>query len=268
MSPIRTVLKKEWSDLARNRLLIVTMILPGIIFLLLPLVMIQLLPPMMKSDPARAASELHRIKILFEGDQALRKLDPNALYLIHMLRQFLVLFMIVPVMSALSIATYSIIGEKQNRTLEPLLATPITTSELLIGKTLAATVPSVLLLWILSGIYAAGIVVFSPGGVPLHVLNSTAGLLIFLIGPLVALLGLSVGVIVSSRSNDPRTAQQIGAVLILPVIGIFVSQLTGFFFLTIPIVVAAAVVLLLLNLLILKTGIALFEREKILTQWK
>ncbi len=268
MSPIRTLLKKEWSDIARNRLLLVTMLLPALLFLVISLVVILVIPSMMKSDPARASIELRKVIHLFQNDPELRQLDPNVLYLIHMLRQFLVLFLIVPVMSSLSIATYSIIGEKQNRTLEPLLATPITTAQLLIGKTLAATLPSVFLFWILFFLYAAGLFVFTPGIVPAHVLNRTAGLLIFLIGPLIAFLGLIVGVIVSARSTDPRSAQQIGAILILPVIGLFVSQLTGLFFLTLPMIFAGAVILILIDFFIFRAGVALFKREKILTQWK
>ena len=52
--------------------------------------------------------------------------------------QFLILFMLMPLIIPVSIAAYSIVGEKTTRSLEPLLATPVTTAELLVGKSLAA----------------------------------------------------------------------------------------------------------------------------------
>ena len=41
-------------------------------------------------------------------------------------QQFMLL-LLIPVTGAMAFAGYSLIGEKQGRTLEPLLATPITT---------------------------------------------------------------------------------------------------------------------------------------------
>ena len=57
-------------------------------------------------------------------------------------QQFLMLQLLIPATGAMAFAGYSLIGEKQGRTLEPLLATPITTPELLIGKGLGALLPS------------------------------------------------------------------------------------------------------------------------------
>lgn len=268
MSPVRALLAKEWADVVRNRLLLAGMILPAVIFLLIPIGMMLLMPTMMKTDPTRAARELEGMTRLFQQDPSLKELNPQLLYLIFLLRQFLIMFLIVPVISSLSIATYSIIGEKQNRTLEPILATPITTVELLIGKTVAATLPSIVVLWLLFLLYVASLYFFTPAAVLTHVVNRVAVVLVFLIGPLIAVLGLSVGVIVSSRSTDPRSAQQIGAVLVLPLIVLLVSQLTGIFFLTLPFVLAAAAFLAVIDFFVFRAGVALFQREKILTQWK
>ena len=63
-------------------------------------------------------------------------------------QQFLAFFLLMPAYIPLSIATFSIIGEKQARTLEPVLATPIRTLELLVGKAIAALVPGVLAGWV------------------------------------------------------------------------------------------------------------------------
>jgi ABC-2 type transport system permease protein len=86
--------------------------------------------------------------------------------------------------------------------------------------------------------------------------------------PLVAVLGLSLGVIVSSRANDPRTAQQIGGLFILPIIALFTAQLQGLYFLNLPVVMIAAVALAIIDLAVLGVGVALFDRETILVRWK
>ena len=50
---------------------------------------------------------------------------------------------------------------------------------------------------------------------------------VFLLGPAVGLLSVVAGVIVSARVNDPRVAQQIGGVIIVPIIGVVLIQATG-----------------------------------------
>jgi ABC-2 type transport system permease protein len=50
--------------------------------------------------------------------------------------QFSLLLLLVPIVSATALATHAVIGEKQSRALEPLLATPISTIELLAAKAL------------------------------------------------------------------------------------------------------------------------------------
>jgi hypothetical protein len=93
--------------------------------------------------------------------------------------------------------------------------------------------------------------------------------LVFLIGPLAALLGLQLAVCASSRVNDPRSAQQLGAfVLIIPVGILQVAQFVGGVVLTSPILLAIGVVLTVGNLLVLGAAIAIFDRESILIRWK
>jgi ABC-2 type transport system permease protein len=77
-----------------------------------------------------------------------------------------------------------------------------------------------------------------------------------------------VAVLVSSRVNDPRTAQQFGALLILPITGIFVMQFSGVIRLTTVVIVIMVGALLIVWALLLLLGVSLFEREAILTRWK
>ncbi|MFN8496653.1 MAG: ABC transporter permease [Anaerolineae bacterium] len=187
---------------------------------------------------------------------------------VFLLRQFLPLFLVLPVMAAISIATYSIIGEKTSRSLEAVLATPISTEELLLGKALASTIPAVLGTWLIFLVYAIIVTWRAGATVARYVLDPATLTMIVLITPLVALLALGLGVIVSSRVSDPRSAQQVGVIIILPIVGIMVAQSVGVFLLGLPFVLMAAIILAVLDGLVFVVGVRVFQRESILTRWR
>jgi ABC-2 type transport system permease protein len=85
---------------------------------------------------------------------------------------------------------------------------------------------------------------------------------------LAALAALQLAVCVSSRVNDARSAQQIGALVILPVAALLIMQLTGNFVLTVPFSALLALALAGVNAALMAVAIALFDRESILTRWK
>jgi len=91
---------------------------------------------------------------------------------------------------------------------------------------------------------------------------------VFVMAPLVSLAALQMAVCVSSRVNDARTAQQIGALVILPLTGLFVAQLLGAIVLTVPLILLIALGLVGLNAGLMWMAIRLFDRETILTRWR
>ena len=177
--------------------------------------------------------------------------------------------LLIPVTGAMAFAGYSLIGEKQGRTLEPLLATPITTPELLIGKGLGALLPSfgIMIAATLRVRRLASRASRSPG-VLRRVINAVRRCWCSALGPVAALVALQITVLVSSRVNDPRTAQQFGALLILPLTALFVMQFNGVFPLTLRVIVVLIAGLGVIWLALVAAGVALFDRETILTRWK
>ena len=156
-------------------------------------------------------------------------------------QQFMLLQLLIPVTGAMAFAGYSLIGEKQGRTLEPLLATPITTAELLIAKGLGALLPSLGIMIVALAVYLAGMLAFAAPHVFSAVVSARTALLVMGFGPVAALVALQIAVLVSSRVNDPRTAQQFGALLILPITAVFVMQFNGVIRLTVPVITMALV---------------------------
>jgi ABC-2 type transport system permease protein len=182
--------------------------------------------------------------------------------------QFLMFVVLVPVSGSMSLAAHSVIGEKLARTLEPLLATPATTGEILLAKVLAAFVPALALEAVAAVIYLGGVAAFAQPGVFGALATLQTALTLFVLGPLATLIGLQIVVIASSRARDPRTAQQFGTLIVLPLVAVLVAQGTGVFWLTVPMTLMAAVVLVVVWVLLVLFGIAIFEREQILTKWR
>ncbi len=183
--------------------------------------------------------------------------------------QFMLLFMMVPMIVPITFASYSIVGEKSTHTLEPLLATPIKTIELLAGKALAATIPAVIATWLAFLIFAIGayFLAVDPAvvGKFFDALWMTA---IIVVGPLLAILGVSLAVMISSRVTDPRVAEQVSGVFVLPLIGLFVAQSLGLIFINAQIILWMAAILLVLDIGLMAFATQLFQRETILTRWK
>lgn len=267
MSRIEAVVRKEMREILHNRTIVMPFLIPLALFVVLPIGLsfgFQQYGADLLYDQDLAAG-IEQLQTMYPDLSAL-SLGEQAM--VMLLRQFTLFFLILPIMGAMSIAAYAIVGEKENRSLEPVLATPITTTELLLGKSLAALVPATLGTWIGFTLYAGFVALFNRGPVAAYTLDLTAFLMIILITPLIGLLGLSIIVVVSSRVTDPRAAQQIGGFLVVPIVLLFAGQMSGLFILGPAFVVLAVVVLVIVDTIVLRAGVHLFDREKILTQWK
>ena len=90
----------------------------------------------------------------------------------------------------------------------------------------------------------------------------------FVLAPLLTILAVNFGIIISSRVNDPRAAEQLGALIILPLLVLFIGPLTGFIMLNSTTFWLSSAVVALLDMGLVYIGVALFQRETILTRWK
>lgn len=195
-------------------------------------------------------------------------LSGNGLIQAFLFHQFSLLLLLVPVVAATALATHAVIGEKQSKALEPLLATPISTLELLVAKTLTPFVFALALTWVAAVLYIAGVLLVSEPGVWRSVMGPRTFIMLGVVGPLVELAALQVSVVVSSRASDPRSAQQLTSLLILPITIVFVAQLMGAFVISPSALLLGALGCLILNGLLLWVGIRVFQRESILTRWR
>jgi ABC-2 type transport system permease protein len=91
---------------------------------------------------------------------------------------------------------------------------------------------------------------------------------IFVVGPLLSLAGVSLAVMISSRVNEPRAAEQLSALIILPVMAIFIGQLAGAVIVNQTFLLALTSGLIVVDVALMYFATQLFQRENILTRWK
>ena len=262
MSKVKTIILKEWAEVFKNRRVLLTTAFLPLFFTALPLTILYV------GQGAGGVGAPADMPAQFAGFCPAGVSGDECLQ-VFFVSQFMILFMMLPMIIPVNIAAYSIVGEKTGRSLEPLLATPITTAELLIGKNLAAAVPAMIATWLGFGIYALGAALLVRSPVAFAALFDATWLLgVFVVGPLLAVLSVNFSLMVSSRVNEPRVAEQISALVILPVMALFVGQVAGVLFISRGLILVLAVVLAVLDAGLVRLTVRLFQRETILTRWK
>lgn len=166
------------------------------------------------------------------------------------------------------IASYSFVGEKIEKSLEPLLATPTTDGELLLGKSLAAFIPCIAVTFLGAAISAPIIDYWSYTRLGLILIPNLYWVLVIgVIAPLSCIMSVEANIIVSSKVNDIRAAQQLGGLVVLPLVFIVIFASTSAQ-LSIWLAIAVSVALAVADVALFYLSKKTFQREEILTKWK
>ena len=178
-------------------------------------------------------------------------------------------FVIGAAVLPVGIASYSLVGEKLQRSLEPLLAAPLSDAEVLVGKALAALLPTFAATYVGAVIFMALVDAFTQGTLHYRVYpNATIAVILLVLAPLVSLFSVGVNVLISSRTTDVRTAQQVGAVIpALPLGAIYVLTEIGVISLSVPTLWVIAAALAVLDVVTIYATLRTFRRDQILTAW-
>jgi ABC-2 type transport system permease protein len=256
------VVRKEWNEVFKNRFVLFTVAFLPLMLTVLPLGVLYAT----RSAGDAGLSSTDMPPQFAQVCQGLSGAECSQYYLVS---SFLILYMLMPLAIPVTIAAYSIVGEKATRTLEPVLAAPISTIQLLGGKALAASLPAILVTWFGFGVFAAGVRWMSVSPSVLAKLFDPVWLVaVFVVGPLLALAAVSVAVMVSSRVNDPRVAEQVSMLVILPLLGLFFGQIAGLIYINERLILLMAGLLVLVDAVLMTFATQLFERETILTRWR
>jgi len=178
---------------------------------------------------------------------------------------WLPIFLLMPVFLPILLAAQSVGGERERRTLEPLLATPVSTTEIVVAKSLAAVVPAVLLTWCAALIFLSGLNIMAyRDSAQLPFPDARWLLGVGILSPLLSIFGNAVAVIISSRVRDPRAAQNIAAMTVIPLLGLGIAQLAGSVQLSLTFYALFALILGVADLGLLRLAGLLFDREALL----
>lgn len=168
-----------------------------------------------------------------------------------------------------SIAAYSIVGEKVEKSLEPLLATPTTDGEILLGKSIAAFVPPILATWAGASIFMAATDYMLYSGLGYYYFpNWNSGVMLLLLAPLAAISSIESAVIASSRVSDVRAANQIAGLMSIPFGLVFSAGVAGVITFSIDNLLIFSGILLIIDVALFFLSTSTFNREEILTKWK
>lgn len=260
---LRAIVDKEWLDMRKNRMVLIMMALLPVLLVGMILGTVYFMARMPESDfdPETGDSGM-----ALPPELAAVGYKDGVIILLN--DQYMFYLLLIPLALPVYVAAYSIIGEKETRSLEPLLATPVSTAELLLGKIIVASAPAVVLTWLSFLLTAAGLYVIASPVVFEYWVRPVWTLSMALHTPFLAVLSTASGVIASSRLNDPRAAQQVTGLFIVPIIGLSLVVLMGKVYLNLRLMGWATVLIAAVTIGVLWLTVRLFQRETILTRWK
>jgi ABC-type transport system involved in multi-copper enzyme maturation permease subunit len=230
---VRAIFRKELREYRRNRSLIVGMAIIPVLFCVQPLIQVFALP-------ASASIPLRHEHVL--------------LYLLG-----------IPALVPAFVAAYAVAGERQQGTLEPVLTTPIRREELLLGKALAALVPSTAVAYAVYALFLACVELFALRAVASALVHPEELLAQLALTPLLAGWTIWIAIAISTRSNDIRVAQQLASLAGLPSVAVTTLIALNVIPATLGLALAGAAVLLVLNRLGWRITSAMFDRERLIT---
>ena len=229
---VGAILHKELRDYRRNRFVIGTMAAVPVLFITLPT--IQLIA-------ANATEKNLSVRI--------------GLSLLYML--------VIPVTMPSVVCAYSVVGEREQGTLEPVLTTPIRREEFLIAKALAAFIPTLVIAYAVFGIFLALAALFAHPVIVSAIYAGPHVLVQLLFTPLLAGWAIWVGIAVSTRSTDVRVAQQLSVLGSIPPLIIVALMSLNVITESIALAIGLATALLAFDLLAWRVVAGMFDRERL-----
>jgi len=255
----RAVFQKDFLDLRKNKALLWSMMaLPAILVLAPTLVVFAYVHR--PDDPnLRLMAQYYDVSV--DAADAARFLVNKVLI------DWFAVYLIMPVFVPILISSNAVAGEKERRTLEPLLASPVTPLELLVGKSLASLVPS-FAICVVAFLGLCVTVDFVAWDVVQGPLLPNAMWLfgVFVIAPLFAFFGNGVSVVISARVGDARLAQQLSGLFVLPLVGLAGGQFAGWLKAGVGYYAALGALVLLLDLGLIVAARRLFDRERMMSR--
>ncbi len=256
---IAAVARREWIDLRRNKSLISSAIFVPLLFTAMSIGFGLLV----EATPAGKAFPPGKAPPWMTGNPTER--EASALLFSNVVVMF---FMIMPTTLPSIMAAHSIVGEKLARTLEPVLATPLRTVEIVLGKLFTFVLIGVVPAYAALAVFTLVMHLRASPDVVQILCGPRVLMSVIAIAPPIAVLAVCTGMLISTRATDVQSAQAWSGIITLPVIGFMMSQLFGVVTISAPIALGIALVLGMVDCGVVLLVASVFERETILTRWR
>jgi len=263
------VFKKDWLEIKRNwQVLLPIIILPLLFAVIFPIIIsaISTVP----ADEMNASDFSALLSLLPIDTQAFlgQMTQTQLMVYIMALYIFAPMFLIIPIMASSVLASDSFAGERERKTIEALLATPISDSELLLGKILVSFIPAMIVTIASFAAYTIilDIATFSLFNGMLLLPNLTWIIMILGVAPTLALCSIGLTVMISAKVKGFKEAQQISVILLLPVMGLMFGQIFGILILGSALLAVLIALLGATDVVIFYVGMKIFQREEILSK--
>ncbi|MFP4376191.1 MAG: ABC transporter permease subunit [Spirochaetales bacterium] len=261
---VKAIVRKDLAELRANKMAVLPMII-------VPVILCMLLPGALTFVALRLGisvmngSQLIEQILPFYAIPAAFDTTVRQVVYVFLNYMFLPFFMLIPVMVSSIVAANAVVGEKERKTLETLLYTPVTNREFVVAKTLSAFVPSIAVSIIGFAGYFAVVNGISLALEGLWLVQAPLWIpALLLVSPAISLLALSVTLLISMRAKSFMEAQQMSAVVVIPVLLLVIAQFTGIFVLSIWHVLGFAALLVIADFFLMTKIGPRFEREAIL----
>jgi ABC-type Na+ efflux pump permease subunit len=271
MRNVLTIARKDVREALQNTSVVLPMIIIPLVFIVLLPLMFIILPTVspdmaneLYNDPDFAGFFNRMPAMLSNQLNGLTAYQSTVKMMVGIL--FAPFFLIIPLMFSTVIAAESFAGERERKTIEALLYTPVSDSELFLGKVLAGMTPAVLTTWGCFLIYTLVVNVatyFTAAWTGWFPMPSWYPL-IFWVSPGISLLGIAFTVLISSRNPTFMGAYQSSAGLVMLVVALLAGQATGLIYFTVDVVLLVGLVIWLAAAALTYYAIRTFSRQKLL----
>jgi uncharacterized membrane protein SpoIIM required for sporulation/ABC-type transport system involved in multi-copper enzyme maturation permease subunit len=167
-----------------------------------------------------------------------------------------------PISFSLIIALESFVGEKERSSIEPILSMPVSDLELYIGKMLSSLLLPLLASYLGISVFLLMRLLTTPPWIPPLELT----ILMFLLTTVEALVMVSGAVVVSSQTTSVRAANLLASFIIIPMALLIQVESVVMFYAEYDALWWFVAALLVVNLLLVRMGIRIFNREEILSK--
>jgi ABC-type Na+ efflux pump permease subunit len=269
---VRTIAAKDLKEVRQNRAAWAPAIVIPLLFVVVMPLAIILIPRLFEIPPETLNTggglDALRNRLPAAAARELAGLDTMQTWVVLMTGFMLApLFLILPLMFSSIVGAESFVGEKERKTLETLLYSPASDTELFLGKVAASIVPAVALAWVSFLVYAVvvNVAAWPVMGRVWFPLPSWWVLMLW-VTPAVAGLGMAAAVLISARVNTYMEAYQLTGALSLFVVALVAGQASGVLFLSVGVAVVVGLLVWLLDAALLWLGVRTFSRSELLAK--